>query len=134
MGLKPESICTVQCAIERRLVDPEQVLVLGERIEDYIANDYQVPAIQGEKTLPRMAPKCVMELLEKWMKPKPVFLHKKCVGCGDCFRSCPPKAISMKEGKPRADLNVCIRCFCCQELCPVQAIRIKRNKLLKWIG
>ena len=134
MGLKPESICTVQRAIERRLVDPEQVLVLGERIEDYIANDYQVPVIQGEKTLPRMAPTCVMELLEKWMKPKPVFLHKKCVGCGDCFRSCPPKAISMKEGKPRADLNVCIRCFCCQELCPVQAIRIKRNKLLKWIG
>ncbi len=36
MGLKPESICTVQRAIERRLVDPEQVLVLGERIEDYI--------------------------------------------------------------------------------------------------
>ena len=91
MGLKPESICTVQRAIERRLVDPEQVLVLGERIEDYIANDYQVPVIQGEKTLPRMAPTCVMELLEKWMKPKPVFLHKKCVGCGDCFRSCPPK-------------------------------------------
>ncbi len=134
MGLKPESICTVQRAIERRLVDPEQVLVLGERIEDYIANDYQVPVIQGEKTLPRMAPTCVMELLEKWMKPKPVFLHKKCVGCGDCFRSCPPKAISMKEGKPQADLDVCIRCFCCQELCPVQAIRIKRNKLLKWIG
>lgn len=134
MGLKPESICTVQRAIERRLVDPEQVLVLGERIEDYIANDYQVPVIQGEKTLPRMAPTCVMELLEKWMKPKPVFLHKKCVGCGDCFRSCPPKAISMKEGKPQTDLDVCIRCFCCQELCPVQAIRIKRNKLLKWIG
>ena len=134
MGLKPESICTVQRAIERRLVDPEQVLVLGERIEDYIANDYQVPVIQGEKTLPRMAPTCVMELLEKWMKPKPVFLHKKCVGCGDCFRSCPPKAISMKEGNPQADLDVCIRCFCCQELCPVQAIRIKRNKLLKWIG
>ncbi len=134
MGLKPESICTIQRAAERGLVDPEQVSVLGERIEDYIAEDYQVPVIQGEKTLPRMAPKCVMGLLEKWMKPKPVFLHKKCVGCGDCFRSCPPKAIAMKEGRPQADLDVCIRCFCCQELCPVQAIRIKRNKLLKWIG
>lgn len=134
MGLRPESICTIQRAAERGLVDPEQVSVLGERIEDYIAEDYQVPVIQGEKTLPRMAPKCVMELLEKWMKPKPVFLHKKCVGCGDCFRSCPPKAIAMKEGRPQADLDVCIRCFCCQELCPVQAIRIKRNKLLKWIG
>ena len=134
MGLRPESICTIQRAAERGLVDPEQVSVLGERIEDYIAEDYQVPVIQGEKTLPRMAPKCVMGLLEKWMKPKPVFLHKKCVGCGDCFRSCPPKAIAMKEGRPQADLDVCIRCFCCQELCPVQAIRIKRNKLLKWIG
>ena len=134
MGLRPESICTIQRAAERGLVDPEQVSVLGERIEDYIAEDYQVPVIQGEKTLPRMAPKCVMGLLEKWMKPKPVFLHKKCVGCGDCFRSCPPKAIAMKEGRPQADLDVCIRCFCCQELCPVQAIRIKRNKRLKWIG
>lgn len=134
MGLDPAEICTTKRAMERGLVDPMDVQVVGEPIEQYIAQDYQVPVIQGEKTLPRMAPKCVMNLLEKWMKPKPVFLHSKCIGCGDCYRSCPPKAISMKDGKPQANLDICIRCFCCQELCPVQAIRVKRNKLLKWIG
>lgn len=133
MGLAPEEVCTTQRAIERGLIDPAQVEVLGEAIERYIAADYVVPEVHDGKSLPRMAPACVMALLEKWMKPKPVFLHKKCVGCGDCFQNCPPHAISMQKGCPQADLDKCIRCFCCQELCPVQAIRIKRNRLLKWM-
>ena len=134
MNLDPARICTTQRAMERGLVDPEKVEVLGEDWQAYVAKDYVVPPVNHGKSLPRMAPKCIMNLLEKMMKPKPVFMHEKCVGCGDCFRSCPPKAISMQKGKPEADLGKCIRCFCCQELCPVQAIRIKRSKLLKWIG
>ena len=134
MNLDPARICTTQRAMERGLVDPEKVEVLGEDWQEYVAKDYVVPPVNHGKSLPRIAPKCIMNLLEKMMKPKPVFMHEKCVGCGDCFRSCPPKAISMQKGKPEADLEKCIRCFCCQELCPVQAIRIKRSKLLKWIG
>lgn len=133
MGLAPEDVCTTQRAMERGLIDPAQVEVRGEAIERFAVTDYAVPEVSEGKSLPRMAPRCVMGLLEKWMRPKPVFTRDRCVGCGDCCRSCPPHAITMQKGRPQADLDKCIRCFCCQELCPAQAIRIKRNKLLKWM-
>lgn len=47
-----------------------------------------------------------------------------CVGCGKCVKSCPQKALSLKEQKSYIDKSKCIGCFECITVCPVKAISI----------
>ncbi len=133
MGVPPLEICTVQRAAERGLIDPERVDVVGGAVEDFIVPGFTVPAGREGKSLPRFAPPWALKLLEKRIQPRPVFHHDLCVGCGDCQRSCPPKAISMIHHRPEVDRAACIRCFCCQELCPAKAITIRHNPIWKWM-
>lgn len=77
--------------------------------------------------------------LNTWFQPRPQVDTKKCVGCGECARSCPRNTIKMqknKKGKTKALIidSDCIKCYCCQELCPFKAVRIKKNPILKLIG
>jgi uncharacterized protein (DUF362 family)/Pyruvate/2-oxoacid:ferredoxin oxidoreductase delta subunit len=73
-----------------------------------------------------------MKVTRNLIKPKPVFISKKCIKCGECVRDCPVHIIKFKNGKPQADLTKCIRCFCCQELCPVKAVKIHRSMLVRF--
>ena len=73
--------------------------------------------------------------LVKFFQPHPEINRKKCVGCGECVRSCPVKTIEllpMKSGKKVAKIQhlTCIRCYCCQELCPFKAVKIKKNPII----
>ena len=72
--------------------------------------------------------------LGRYFTPRPAINGKKCVGCGECVRSCPQHTISLVtvKGKKRAaiDGTKCIRCFCCQELCPHVAIKTVRNPIV----
>ncbi len=77
--------------------------------------------------------------LNSWLQPRPVVDRKKCVGCGECERSCPKGTIKMvdrENGKKRALIidDACIKCYCCQELCPFKAVKIKKNPVIKLIG
>jgi len=58
---------------------------------------------------------------------------QKCVLCGVCVQSCPPKAIRIEGGRLRFNYQRCIRCFCCRELCPHSALRLKDGALLALI-
>lgn len=62
-----------------------------------------------------------------WIKPK--IDNNKCVGCLQCLKSCPVKAISKpeKHKKPIVDKTKCISCFCCHELCTHKAVKIERS-------
>ena len=64
--------------------------------------------------------------------------ESKCVGCGECVRSCPKKTIRLERlgNKKRAVIthDACILCWCCQELCPYKAVKIKKNPLIRLIG
>ena len=67
------------------------------------------------------------KIMQKAVRPRPVFMKKKCRGCRECEKCCPAKVISMgKDKKAQVNLDGCIRCFCCQELCPFKAVRIKK--------
>ena len=65
--------------------------------------------------------------LRNHMLARPLLDPKKCIGCKLCAEMCPPKAITMVDGKPHFSSQECIRCFCCQEHCPKGAIIPKKS-------
>jgi len=114
----------------------DDIELLGDKL--IAAKNVKIPKlIDNSNLLDRKLPDFLVRFLTPLLRPKPVFNHDKCLGCGDCFRSCPPKAITMEDQKPFLLLEECIRCFCCQELCQYQAVDIKRpllGKLLEKYG
>lgn len=54
--------------------------------------------------------------------PKPKVDEEKCIGCGECLRFCPFKAIELKDGVAHIDPNKCRDCGRCIDVCPVGAI------------
>lgn len=47
----------------------------------------------------------------------------RCIGCGNCVRSCPYQAITLQEKKASIDVETCFGCGLCLSRCPVNAIR-----------
>ncbi len=75
---------------------------------------------------------------KRLFEPKPLIDKKKCIGCGECQRSCPQKTIVMKTKKDggrvaKIEDKNCIKCYCCQELCPHGGVKIHKNLILKMV-
>ncbi len=135
IGLNPEQVPTLQKAIARGLI-PKNIRELdirGIADEEFKPIPFKVPATSRSRHLPIPLPAKLDDFFYKLLRPKPIFIHKKCINCGLCARNCPPQCIEMIASKPQADLTRCIRCFCCQELCPERAVEIKRSKLSRLI-
>jgi len=127
IGLEPQQVTTLEAAM-RRGVLPETELV-GDDVEPLIQKDFDIPMKQRSSSLVR-----IVNSLPQFLRPRPVFTHRKCDGCGVCMRACPAKAISIDERRrPQVDLKKCIRCYCCQELCPKTDIEVKRNPIIAWL-
>ncbi|HOX22845.1 MAG TPA: DUF362 domain-containing protein [Elusimicrobiales bacterium] len=127
VGGDPHYVPVMKEAIERKLCPPsvENLELCGERIEDVKVAGFRMPQAEALKAITFFDHPFMRFLCEK-IKPKPVFLHDKCIGCGDCAANCPAKIIKMTDRRPEADLSRCIRCFCCQELCPAKAVDVSR--------
>jgi len=54
----------------------------------------------------------------------PIVYEQKCVGCGECVKVCPVKAISLKNNKSVIDGLKCIGCATCIAVCPYAAIDV----------
>lgn len=133
IGIPPNRVYTLQNAIERSLI-PEDFRLLniqGLTQKDLNPIPFKVPVSSRDRHVPIPLPDVVDKFLYNILRPRPEFIHEKCVGCGLCARNCPAKCIQMIEQRPYVDLSTCIRCFCCQELCPYHAVEIKRGKLSK---
>lgn len=136
IGLKPTKVPTIQRCVERGLCKGnfEDVELVGNSIVKFKLNDFAVPEIRSLDLLEGKLPKFLRDIINGLIQPKPVFLHNKCIGCGDCAKNCPPHVIDMINDKPIVNLDGCIRCFCCQELCPVKAVDIHRPILMKLLA
>ena len=58
-------------------------------------------------------------------KEPPKVDRRKCVGCGECVRNCPVRAIRLVGGKAIVNGDTCIRCGECTVTCPHGAIAIR---------
>lgn len=136
IGLKPTKVPTVQRCVERGLCKGnfDDIKLKGDRIEEFILNDFVIPEIRSLDLLEGKLPKFMRDIINGLLQPKPVFIHEKCMGCSDCAKNCPPHVIKMVENRPIVNLDECIRCFCCQELCPVKAVDIHRPLLMKLLS
>jgi len=127
IGGDPQFIPVMKEAIDRKLCPPsvDGLQLVGEKLEAVRVQGFKIPQLETLKAITFFRSPAMQKLCEL-IKPKPVFLHRKCIGCGDCAANCPAKIIKMVDRRPQADLSRCIRCFCCQELCPAKAVDVSR--------
>jgi len=133
MSLDPKLVPTLNVAISRGLLNPEEIVILGDSLEDMVLPDYQVNRSRASTT---GKPGIWKTLVKNWITPRPVIALASCTHCGRCVQVCPadPKALGFDLGKqspPQYDYNRCIRCYCCQEMCPEEAITVEKPALGK---
>lgn len=121
IGMNIDGLPTLQAAYERGFApaSSKNLRVCGD-IRALTVDDFKAPPVRG---LSFMRKGNVLHFISKAaLEHKPTLKKRFCVGCGECARMCPAKAIKMKNKKPHINREKCIRCFCCQEFCPRAAM------------
>lgn len=125
---KPEEVATVSEGIRRGLIPDtaDKLEIFGEDIKKLVIKDFEKPESHFNLLHLLNLPSALNAAVENMLSSRPKPDYAMCVGCGECARDCPPKAIKMVDNKPVINKKACIRCFCCQELCPKRAMKIYR--------
>ncbi len=125
LGINPEeNVPSISAALKDQIIKKENLELRGDQL--VAPSEVEIPKIEKENNLlDAKLPDFLSDILEKFLRPKPIFKEDKCVGCRTCAENCPPGAITMVDNFPEVELETCIRCFCCQELCPYDAVEIK---------
>ncbi len=144
--IKVDSVIMLEEAKRRGLCPSgvyELKILSDEKLSDLTVDDFKKPdtasnPLRGGSML-KILPNMFGGRLNDWLQPRPLVDTAKCVGCGECVKSCPRNTIELKPakaGKKQAFIikSDCIRCYCCQELCPFKAVKIKKNPIIKLIG
>ena len=116
----PNEVDTVREAIERGLVcdSAEKIDIAGEDIKPLVMKDYLKPESHFNLIKLISLPDALNARLINALASKPAMDYDICVGCGECARCCPPKAIDMSSGKPVIDTKRCIKCFAVKSFAP----------------
>ena len=128
MGIDPKNVVMLRRAGELGLIDTDITLVGDAPL--YADPPFKQPRATGVDFtghLPEPLKKPLRAVLGKLLKPYPKLDETKCIGCGKCAESCPPKIIVIADHKAHFTKKGCISCFCCQEMCPAKAIGVKRS-------
>ncbi|MBR4071378.1 MAG: DUF362 domain-containing protein [Clostridia bacterium] len=114
----------------------DKLNIVGDKIDELVINDVVAPDAQRKTFLSELHGLFGGKVAD-FFSPKPYINSNKCVGCGECVRSCPMHTIELveKNGKKQAKINrnKCILCYCCQELCPLVAVDVKQNILIRLV-
>ncbi len=121
MGLDAEKSPLHMAAKNRGLVG--EIELLGENIESF-RTSFEPPFSKKSRSIISILPGAAKRYVEKMFARYPYIRKEKCVGCGECVRSCPEHTIKLKDKKAIINYKNCIRCYCCQEMCPARAIDI----------
>jgi uncharacterized protein (DUF362 family)/NAD-dependent dihydropyrimidine dehydrogenase PreA subunit len=131
MGLDPALVETVTLGQESGLGVWDDVMVLGDSLEESVAEEFVANRRRGSTTGP--ANGTAAWLARTFVVPRPFIVASRCTSCGTCVRVCPvdPKAVDWAQDRdgrrsqpPVHDYQRCIRCYCCQEMCPERAIEV----------
>lgn len=136
IGLEPDNVATLKAAMNRGLIPAnlEDMEIIGPW-QDVCIRDYQLvtgsKSLQFSKESDTTIGKLMASFMQKALSSRPQVRDHECVGCRECEKICPAKAILMVDNKPRIDKKKCIRCFCCQEFCPKGAMKVHRTWIAK---
>jgi uncharacterized protein (DUF362 family)/ferredoxin len=141
VDLDPGLVGTITWGVKAGLGTADDIELLGDPLEQFIAPDFQVNRHGGSTT---GSGSWRSRSIRDRVVPRPVIDDSMCTACGTCVRMCPvePKAVLFKDGDPLTgrrtgdagdlpkkppahEYSRCIRCYCCQEMCPERAITIK---------
>ena len=134
--MQKEDVPTLMAAHERGLIpDTVEGLSVTEGWERFICPDFETIGVKRGILFTDKYSGCIGKLWTRILKaavqPRPQVKGEDCIGCGECFKVCPAKAITMVDKKPDIDYKKCIRCFCCQEFCPIGAMKVRRTGISK---
>jgi uncharacterized protein (DUF362 family)/Pyruvate/2-oxoacid:ferredoxin oxidoreductase delta subunit len=114
LGIDPESLLTNRMAVEMGLLSSD-ITVDGELP---VIRDFRMPEI----TPLVFGPRSLHGFMRRHLVQKPVCHDALCRLCGECWKYCPAKAITVAKKNLRFDYDRCIRCYCCIEVCPHGAL------------
>lgn len=128
MGLEPSDIVMIRQAMERGLVHPEDMTLIGDSVPDNLTAFAKpdTKSLDFTGNMPKFLQKPFVALASRAFKSYPKLDEEKCIGCGKCAESCPAHIIDIKNKKAKFRKRGCISCFCCQEMCPMKAISVKK--------
>lgn len=115
LGLAPESLLTNRMAAETGPLDTD-ILFDGEIP---VIKDFRLPEI----TPLVFGPRRLHGFMRRHLVQRPSCDDSLCRSCGECWKYCPARAITVEKHKLRFDYDACIRCYCCIEVCPHGALR-----------
>lgn len=124
MGYAPDEVLTVDLSRQRGLCaeNAAQLEVVGADPLKF-THKFKRPKASRTAGLLKLLPRTIASRLKK--ERKPVIIEKKCIGCGECVRSCPAETMELVNKKAVIHRENCIKCYCCQELCPQKAVVVK---------
>ncbi|MBQ3101235.1 MAG: DUF362 domain-containing protein [Clostridia bacterium] len=135
IGLTPDKVPTLAIAEERGLCPKYDDIELFGSLDGLIVTDFdnieRPNNIEFLSGLVGFKSKFISSLFRACMASRPKLKKNQCVGCRECYKICPAKAITMVNNKPKIDRSKCIRCFCCQEFCPKGALKVHRPIVAK---
>ncbi len=136
IGLTAKDVPTLTAAVRRGYLpeDPEELEVSGDW-RPFVVSDYHrvetTHSLRFNKDSHTFFGRISSAFIDKALASRPVLKPDECVGCKECYKICPAKAIEMVDKKPVINRKACIKCFCCQEFCPKGALKVKRTWIAK---
>ena len=133
LGIKVKNNIFLKPLKEKKLgnVDLDNIIYIGDKISDFNFYNTKLPVTKVLNMLPSWFARFITKYFGHFFWIRPYIVKDKCVGCLQCMKSCPVKAIIKNENdkQPVIMKGKCIGCFCCHELCPNKAVDIRESFL-----
>ena len=107
------------------------VKLVGTSLERFAREPFRLPkGLDTQFGLPEF----IKKRLKRYLTARPYVDKERCVLCGVCRDSCPPRVITIQNSALSIDEGRCIRCWCCRELCPQSAMEVRPSVLMKLVS